>query len=297
MKKQYYLFTLFLISAFNLVHAQQSCNADFWYSNSPGTLTVNFVDSSSYGPGFQAQYFWTFGEAFASSSQMNPTYTYSSPGTYLVYLSIFDSLNTCFDSTSKYVTVPMQRPGNCNASFTKAKDSATAFGVILTNTSSTSSSSVYFWDFGDGNTATGATPAHTYQNFGSYNVCLTVFDSLSNCVNTFCDTVGLDSNGNLKSNGFSLTVVLPNITSVDENTLENALSLYPNPVEDQLNLEIGSLSNDLELRLIDLSGKTLREFQLTTGRQSIDLSDLNDGLYLLQFNTGNETVTKKILKQ
>lgn len=35
----------------------------------------------------------------------------------------------------------------------------------------------YFWDFGDGNTATGINPTHTYADDGSYAVTLTVTDS------------------------------------------------------------------------------------------------------------------------
>jgi hypothetical protein len=297
MKKHYYILTLFFISTFGFVQAQQTCTADFWYSNSPGTLTVNFVDSSTFGPGFQPIYSWWFGDGTPLTYQQSPTHTYSSPGTYLVYLSVFDSLNTCFDSTSRYVTVPIQRPGNCSASFTKAKDTTTAFGVTLTNTSSTSASTAYIWDFGDGNSATGATPSHTYQNFGSYNICLTVFDSLSNCVNTFCDTVGLDSNGTLKANGFSLTVVLPTITSLDENNLDNAISLYPNPASDQVTLDLSKIDRAVNIRIFNMNGQEVLEFSRVTNRSNlvIDLKGQAKGLYFMQVDDGVNTSNKKMV--
>ena len=38
----------------------------------------------------------------------------------------------------------------------------------------------YTWDFGDGSTATGATPTHTYSESGIYTVCLTVNDGSAN---------------------------------------------------------------------------------------------------------------------
>lgn len=36
----------------------------------------------------------------------------------------------------------------------------------------------YSWDFGDGNSGTGATPSHTYTDPGIYDVCLTVSDGV-----------------------------------------------------------------------------------------------------------------------
>jgi len=44
----------------------------------------------------------------------------------------------------------------------------------------------YEWDFGDGSTATGPTPAHTYDSPGSYTATLTVTDAAGN---TATDTV------------------------------------------------------------------------------------------------------------
>ena len=42
------------------------------------------------------------------------------------------------------------------------------------NTNSVPDSTSYFWDFGDGATATSASPAHLYSAPGTYNVCLTI---------------------------------------------------------------------------------------------------------------------------
>jgi len=51
--------------------------------------------------------------------------------------------------------------------------------IIFNGTDSSDSDGdtlTYSWDFGDGNTGTGATPAHTYNSTGVYNVTLTVSD-------------------------------------------------------------------------------------------------------------------------
>lgn len=46
----------------------------------------------------------------------------------------------------------------------------------------------YLWDFGDGNTSSSANPSHSYSNFGTFPVCLSL--SYGNgCFDEFCDTV------------------------------------------------------------------------------------------------------------
>jgi PKD repeat protein len=54
----------------------------------------------------------------------------------------------------------------------------------------TNSPATWLWDFGDGNTSTQQNPNHTYQNPGTYTVCLTsstcVSDSICRTVNIIC---------------------------------------------------------------------------------------------------------------
>lgn len=65
----------------------------------------------------------------------------------------------------------------------------------------------YSWDFGDGNTSTEASPAHTYGKGGTYTVKLTASDGKLTNVKTASVTVtgGTDPGGELKDGG-SLTI-------------------------------------------------------------------------------------------
>ena len=45
------------------------------------------------------------------------------------------------------------------------------------------------WDFGDGETSKERNPQHTYTTTGTYYVCLTVWNTFTNCYDTFCDSV------------------------------------------------------------------------------------------------------------
>ena len=60
------------------------------------------------------------------------------------------------------------------ADFTTAANQSCAapFTINFTNTSYNCNS--YLWDFGDGNTSTNRTPSHTYTDYGTYTVTLTV---------------------------------------------------------------------------------------------------------------------------
>ena len=76
-----------------------------------------------------------------------------------------------------------------------------------------------------------------------------------------------------------------------EKPRELVFNVYPNPARDMIHVE----SNDRidELRLIDLSGKVV----LTTSAEKMNVSDLANGLYLLQIRTKEHLETRKILIQ
>ena len=85
----------------------------------------------------------------------------------------------------------------CQASFvtTMPPNSSVA---TFTNTSTGNYSGIY-WYFGDGSTSTQSNPVHTYSP-GIYSVCLTVFDSLTSCQSTFCDTLVIGTSTSCQAN-------------------------------------------------------------------------------------------------
>ncbi|WP_144923391.1 PKD domain-containing protein [Halorubrum salsamenti] len=83
------------------------------------------------------------------------------------------------DSTTITVEVPDQNE-DPSASFTASPSAPEAGETVSFDASGSSdadgSIASYEWDFGDGETATGATPTHTYDSPGDYDVTLTVTD-------------------------------------------------------------------------------------------------------------------------
>ncbi len=110
---------------------------------------------------------------------------------------VIDSFLTVFPAT---VTLDICTGGinMCLSDFIAYYDSADFQLIHFYNLSSSNSTS-YFWDFGDGNYAVAQHPDHHY-NLGSYNVCLTVTDSISNCSDIYCDSITISPSMNCKTN-------------------------------------------------------------------------------------------------
>ncbi len=47
----------------------------------------------------------------------------------------------------------------------------------------------WFWDFGDGNSASGQNQEHSYQQAGTYYVCLEVSSGVKDCYDVYCDSI------------------------------------------------------------------------------------------------------------
>jgi PKD repeat protein len=270
------------------------CNAYFWASASSNG-SVSFTNYSA-APQWGVAYNWDFGDGNYSNVK-HPTHTYASSGTYLVTLSLFDSLNNCSSSYTDSLVVNINTGQRCTASYTVAKDSTVPYGVIIYNTSTNSPSNVYTWDFGDGTTGSGRTPIHQYPSFGSYVVCLTVSDPATQCTSTFCDTIGMDTLGNLKA-GFGIRVVDALTVGIEEESSLSHLNAYPNPASNTIKVDLRSISQSVNIRIIDLSGRVIQErSNVNAGNvESFDISELESGFYFMILNDGNNQKVEKFIK-
>ena len=75
----------------------------------------------------------------------------------------------------------------CLADYIAYPDSGNYQSIHFYNISSINTTT-YLWNFGDSNYAVAKHPIHTF-NLGSYQVCLTAYDSVSGCYDTHCDTI------------------------------------------------------------------------------------------------------------
>lgn len=119
------------------------------------------------------------------------------------------------------------------------------------------------WWFGDGEVSNDTNPVHTYKSAAKYDVTLSVISD-AGC-----------KGGKSKLN-FIATVIEPG----------NQLLLYPNPAHGELFIE-NPENEPLNMILSDLYGKTLFTNYIKPGKNTIDISSLKPGIYVLKFNTSN----------
>ena len=71
--------------------------------------------------------------------------------------------------------------------------------------------------------------------------------------------------------------------------------LYPNPFSDAITLETTTPLSDV--RIHDAAGKIVYQVDRVKHRQSIDLSHLPAGMYVVRYTSGGEAATRKIVKR
>jgi|GEM_PF-4717426 len=230
-----------------------SCNASFAYTNQQNVYT--FQSTST---GNMLNYFWTFGDG-NTSSQQNPTHTYTIPGTYNVCLAITHT-SGCSDTTCSVVTV--LPTGSCSASFTYT-NSQTNFTFQNTSTGSNLS---YLWLFGDGISSTLQNPVHPYAS-GIYNVCLII--TTSGCSDTTCTIVTAASNQNLVWPGDANADGIANVWDVLAIGIGYGISSSARP--NATTNWVGQPATDWQLQFI--SGVNLKHADCN-GNALIDSSDV-----------------------
>ncbi|MEP2936627.1 MAG: M4 family metallopeptidase [Gilvibacter sp.] len=80
----------------------------------------------------------------------------------------------------------------------------------------------------------------------------------------------------------------------DELEFEGDFMMYPNPVSSQLNVRLLDQNGTETFRIVNLLGQVVKQGTLL---QAIDVSNLQSGVYVLEINDGEETITDRFIKQ
>ena len=140
----------------------------------------------------------------------------------------------------------------------------------------------YFWTFGDGSTSTDPNPSHLFPWNGAaqtFTVTLTITNE--------CGTS---------------TTVTTEITSdpLGVSGIENASALlvYPNPTNGSVTISGDFSSNNINLQVIDLSGRVVKSISnalLANNQFELDLQDLAKGSYQIKIVNGADVQVAKVI--
>lgn len=85
------------------------------------------------------------------------------------------------------------------------------------------------------------------------------------------------------------------ILSVDESTLNAKFNIFPNPASSSLTIKSTAIIDNI--KIMDVNGKLLMELNdINDERTIINIESLSQGVYVLEIESDNSTIYKKILK-
>jgi gliding motility-associated-like protein len=134
-------------------------------------------------------HFWNFGDGVGTSTQVSPSYTYNTPGTYNIMYVAIDS-TTCNIADTVYFTVEISQAEVLTADFDfPIIDPCSSPDSVLVSLAFTGTGAdVINWNMGNGTTFTNITNVdYYYTTEGSYTVTMTAFDNYCNTSATYSE--------------------------------------------------------------------------------------------------------------
>ncbi len=241
--------------------------------------SVSFNNGSIPPSGQTMTYVWDF-DGSGSSTEDNPSYTFTSSGSKVVTLTATTNKG-CSDIETQTVQV----------------DDVPSASFIITRTDSCNSFlfepavsglAAYKWNYGDGTEQFATTGENTYQTKGRYGVTLTV-SSTNQCQASYTDSV----------------TVCWTIGVAEEFVSKFNLSVYPNPFEQVSNIGYNLDSKkDVTITVMDMLGRVVSEVSekgQSAGSHTIRLDEsrfsATSAMYMVRIQIGDEAITKQLIRK
>ncbi len=144
-------------------------------------FSVDLTSSTKYN--YSDSYYWEFGADFGVSTEPEPTFTFTEPGTFIIKLTVTGDGGTNWDF--KEVTVYAQP----EVDFVFSPDyvlleSQTQDHTPVKFFNSTQPEGNYLWEFGDGGTSSELNPVHIFSEAGEYYITLSA-TTAEGCTDTY----------------------------------------------------------------------------------------------------------------
>lgn len=218
-------------------------------------------------------YAWTFeGGDPATSDEENPAVTYNDNGIYDVTLTVSNAMEENTLIMEDYILV-----NEINAAFEASdNDICDLEQVQFTDNSLCATSWAWTFEGGDPATSDEQNPIVTYNSAGNYSVALTV----------------TNDNGENTLNEDSY-IVVHNCTGLSKySKLE--MSINPNPSTGMFQIEFSN-QDYYQVNVYDITGHLLHSHFLSNSNNQLDLSHLENGIYIVNANNDSSQIKKRII--
>jgi gliding motility-associated-like protein len=191
-------------------------------------FTSQFIDNSTVGDAPINEWKWDFRSGFIDSRQ-NPSYTYTTAGSFDVYLEVVDE-NGCSGNIEKEAYVDVVQPPTSIFDMAPSVACEAPATVNFNNNSSGSGTITYDWDFGDESSSNDESPSHVFTSFGSYAVTLKVSSDYgcSTSTSKLFNIQDVSASGLLSQDGNSVSsedVICPGMLDFKATT-EDGINVY-----------------------------------------------------------------------
>ncbi len=86
--------------------------------------------------------------------------------------------------------------------------------------------------------------------------------------------------------------------SIDDFNQTATFRVYPNPTNGNFKINLGAISDrNISLMIVSITGQVVKKATLNSGLNTIDMTGMASGMYMLNIRTTNNTVTHKLILQ
>jgi PKD repeat protein/plastocyanin len=246
-------------------------------------LSVILVDATQSTTPIQ-EWSWSLGNGTSVAGQDSLFYTYEALGVYTICLEVVSG-----DCTGEVCeTIDLSDP--CLAftpefTYTASPDNLLALQFVDLTAGTPNQ---WLWGFGDGITSNQQNPAHSYNEPGTYTVCLLVQDTLTGCNEAICETFYVGTTGTTAFRQVNYQV-----------------QISPNPASaGRSNWMVSGIAEAdffelLNLYVYDMQGRLLTEQQVQ-GQETVDIKPppgLCAGLYIVELRSAHRVYQGRIIVQ
>ncbi|PCJ28543.1 MAG: hypothetical protein COA97_00950 [Flavobacteriales bacterium] len=223
-------------------------------------------------------------------------------------------VTTLLDSVSECEVTPMAPTATDNCVGVVTGTTSTTFPITASGTTTIT------WTYmdGNGNTSTQTqdvviTPIDTTVTLSGDTMTANASGysyQWVDCDNGNAPVAGATSQSFVPSTGGNYAVEINNGTctitspcnnstvSINENTSLSNISIFPNPANDVINVNLRNITTEVNITMMSVDGKVIYQLNNITDKNvSIDISNNSKGIYFLRIGSNNEFKVYKVIKQ